>query len=103
MKSMVEHMTSMIILFIMMLVFSSIIACECQVINARNYHTLMVEKLQNEGYYTNDLVNKYIDDYKEEGFDFVLLDTKIEVNYTYDIYIPLIGTIEQNNIVGYAR
>ena len=98
MKSILEYMTSLFIMIIISLVFTSFIAIEMQIVTARNYHTKVIEMIQNDGNYKDLDESKYGD-----NFDFELRDDVLKVTYSYDIHTPFLGTFEAKQLIGYAR
>ena len=105
MKSIIEHMITMIILTIMIFVFSGIISIEQQIINARNYHTQVIEKIQNIGSYDNDVFKDVSNKLQNDYLEIKVSTDKLyaTVIYKFNIVIPLLGTIDDNTIIGYAR
>ena len=108
MKSIIEHMITMIVLTVMVFVFSGILSIEQQIINARNYHTQVIEKIQAIGSYEGDVfdtvINKLIDD-SNNNLHVEVSDNRLyaKVKYDFKIIVPLLGTIDDNTIEGYAR
>lgn len=108
MKSIIEHMITMVVLSVMVFVFSGILSIEQQIINARNYHTQVIEKIQDIGSYEGDtfdtVSNKLIDDSKN-NLRIEVSNNKLfaKVEYDFRIIVPLLGVIEDNTIEGYAR
>ena len=89
----------------MVFVFSGIISIEQQIINARNYHTQIINKIQNIGSYDNEFFNSYIDTLNDEKLSIDVADDKlsVKVKYDFDIVVPLLGEINDNTLVGYTR
>lgn len=99
MKSIFEYMVSIFIMIILSLVFISFISIEMQIVGARNYHTRVIEMIQNDYDYENIDNDKY-----GNNFDFELMnDNTLKVTYIYDIKTPFFGTFEGHKLVGYAR
>lgn len=98
MKSILEYMASIFIMIIISLVFTSFIAIEMQIVTARNYHTKVVEMIQNDGNYQDFDDSKFSD-----NFNFDLDDDVLKVTYNYDIHTPFLGTFEAKQLIGYAR
>lgn len=99
MKSMFEYMGTMIIMIVISFSFISFMSIEIQEINARNYHTRVIENIQYNGDYTNAVNEDY-------GDNIVLSlqpDGIVKVTYSYDISVPIFGNIKPMDIVGYAR
>ena len=105
MKTIIENMITMIVLTMMVFVLSGILTIEQQIINARNYHSQIIEKLQNIDSYENDAFNNFRKRYANDRLTIMVDEDKksAEVKYIFDINVPLIGTIEKNTITGYAR
>lgn len=105
MKTIIEHMITMIVLSLMIFVFSGIITVEQQIINARNYHTQAIEKLQNIGSYDDENYQTYVQSINNEKITIDVSSDKLyaTVKYNFDIIVPLLGTIDNNTIIGYAR
>lgn len=105
MKTIVEHMITMVILSIMVFVFSGIISVEQQIINARNYHTQVIENIQNIGSYEDQNFTSYIEKIKNDKLSIEVSSDKLyaTVKYDFDIYVPLLGKVDNNTIIGYSR
>lgn len=99
MRSVFEYMTTIFIMMILSFVCISIISIESQEVYARNYHTRVIELVQNKGDYNNLKKEDY-----DEHFDFELEDgNTIKITYSYDIVTPFLGTFKDRKIIGFAR
>ncbi len=108
MKTTIEHTATMIVMFILVFLFTSIMTIGLQILDARLIHTSGIERLQSSYY------NVSIDELNEElkeGWYFEIkelssINTRkdYEVALNYRIEIPLFNaTSFKGRIVGYAR
>ena len=107
MKTIVEQMTTMIILSISVLIFTFIMIISLQILNARLIHDSGIEKIQ-ASYYTitvDDLNKNLKDNWYFEINELSSINTRkdYEVALNYVINIPLINNDLKGRIVGYAR
>ncbi|MDD6004808.1 MAG: hypothetical protein PUC68_03985 [Firmicutes bacterium] len=110
MKTMFENMLTVIIMVVLLFVFSSIVASEIQIINARKIHTSAISQIQSS-YYTvdiNEMNNTLHNDYpgwnlKVEKLNSVKSRQDYKVILEYQIIIPVFNIIKEGVIEGYAR
>ena len=108
MKTLVEHMTSMIIMFILIFVLTIVISVGLQIMNARLIHTSAIEKLQSSFYTVSlDDINTNLDsNWYFEINELSSINTRkdYEVALNYEIKLPLFSNENiKGRIVGYAR
>ena len=108
MKSMIEQMTTMIVMMILIFVFTIIISAGLQILNARLIHSGAIEQLQASYYSVSaEDLNRQVD----EGWSFELKELNsvstrkdYEVILHYLIYLPMFKqTGIHGTITGYAR
>ena len=108
MKSMVEHMTTMIIMMVLIFVFTVIITTGLQIVNARLIHTNAIERMQSSFYNVpvSDLNAELDEGWYFEVNELSSVNTRrdYEVTLNYIIRMPLFseGGV-YGRIVGYAR
>lgn len=99
MRSIFEYMASMIIMILISFIFVSLLFVEMQIVKARNYHTRVIENIQNIGDYNNLDYSDF-----DENFSFELVDENtLKVTYQYEINTPFFGSFDTKTLVGYAR
>lgn len=108
MKSMIEQMTTMIVMFVMVLVFTIIITVGVQILNARLIHSGAIEQLQSSYYsVTVDDLNRQVNDgwsFEIKELNSVKTRKDYEVILHYLIYLPIFRHTGINGtITGYAR
>lgn len=98
MKSMFEYAGTMVIMLLVTFVFITFMSIEIQEVSARNYHTRVVETIQNDSNYEE------LSDYEDDNIKLQLNDDNtVLVTYKYQIDVPLFGGVFNEEIVGYAR
>lgn len=99
MRSIFEYMASMIIMILISFIFVSLLFIEMQIVKARNYHTSVIENIQNVGDYENLDFSDFDDNFNFELID----DSTLKVTYQYEINTPFFGSLKTKTLVGYAR
>lgn len=108
MKNMIEHMTTMIVMVVLVFVFTIIISVGLQIMNARLIHTSAIEQIQSSYYNVSvDELNAQVNDgWNFEVKELMAINTRkdYEVTLHYLIQLPLFkkGAI-RGVLVGYAR
>ena len=108
MKSMIEHMTTMIIMMVLIFVFTVIITVGLQIVNARLIHTNAIERLQSSFYNVPlEELNAGLDEgwyFEVDELSSVNTRRDYEVTLNYRIRMPLFNENGiPGRIVGYAR
>lgn len=107
MKTIIEHMTTMIMMFILVFIFSAILTIGLQISNARLIHTSTIEKLQSS-YYNIEIEELNAGLYEDWYFEIKEISNintrrDFEVALNYNIKMPLMKKGISGRMVGYAR
>ena len=108
MKTMVEQMTTTIVMMILVFVFTIIMSAGLQILNARLIHSSAIEQIQASYYSVDEAdLNSQIDNnwrFEIKPLNYVNNRRDEEVILHYKIYLPLFKTSGiDGTIRGYAR
>ena len=108
MKSLIEHLTTMIVMMTLIFVFTIIITIGLQIVEARLVHSSAIEKLQSSYYNLSidEINNELNNDWYFEINELSSIKTRkdYEVILNYSIKIPLFTEDGlRGRMVGYAR
>ncbi|WP_129737143.1 hypothetical protein [Massilimicrobiota timonensis] len=111
MKQIFEDMIVIVLIIIGVLVNTCMIKANLEITEARNYHAQAIEEIQASGFSTNVITDKQAEA-QEHGWELIVSDNlspyedrqdrKVTLVYTITP-LPIVGTEQERNIVGYAR
>lgn len=108
MKSMVEQMTTTVVMMILIFVFTIVMSAGLQILNARLIHSSAIEQIQSSYYSVNESdLNRQIDEnwrFEIKPLNYVNNRRDEEVILHYKIYLPLFKKSGINGTIsGFAR
>ena len=111
MRSLIEHMVTMIVMMLMIFIFSFIITTGLEILDARLIHTSAIETIESSYYnvsesYLNDyLISRGKKDWSFNVEELNSVNTRKDylVTLNYSIKLPLFGNDINGEIRGYAR
>lgn len=110
MKTMFEHMITVIVMVIMLFIFTSIVMTEVQIVGARRVHASAINQIQSSYYAVdiNALNDKLHETYPNWNLSSSLIESvntrkDYKVKLDYEIMIPVFNIKKKGMIEGYAR